>query len=580
MFGRSIELKGRLNLGLAATDIRIERPVYRGEPLRSSRVIVEITPSLVAVRQAERGVMVRAHEVPMGRSEWGSDWTVFGPQIVASLNDAVRVTGVHGRRVVVVYDLGGVSCAVTSTTGEVPTARALDSACLAAQHARESVNERMVSAAVLLNGTSSLVGAKRSYLGCAEENATLARLAELVEQAGLRVEGMVPRDACAIVECVANLDVGDLRPSLSAWIGRHAMSIAIAHGGVLRTARVTGIGLCAIVDAIVNPGRSASSGGDRSVPTRAEAWNGLWTIGVPSATPEGVASSESDPRALLPIMQPVLQRMAVEIKQSLRFEVGVGDREEACLVVCGPGACCPGLREALCRFVGLDARKGVGRGSSREAGECGAMLHAGLELPFLLPAMQVERRVRRRVRGGLALGSVAALAMAVHVRVDATTRASEDQEQLALLSTALEPARQAGRAQRQAREEHALVGQARSRLREGVGDGTSASGVLRVLARAEATGVRMRSVDLLDRPDGKPQLAITAVVAIDAKSDPAVAIRAFLSMLEQSPLVSSARLGPTQRVALEGRDVQSFNVTAELLALPAEQRVSIVGGAR
>lgn len=575
-----IEFTGWLNLGIAETDIRIERPVWRGEPLRSSRVIVEITPSLVAVRQAERGGVVRTHEVSLDRSDWGGDWAVAEPEIVASLCDGVRAMGLQGRRVVVVYDLGGLSCAVTATTGEVPAARALDSACLAAQHTRESVNEPMVSAAVCLSRNSSSGDAKSSYLGCAETNATLARVAALVEKAGLRVEGLVPRDACAIVECVSNLDLDDPSPSIAAWIGRHAMSIAIAHGGVLRTARVTGIGLSAIVDAIMNPGRSTTSGPDRSVPTRVEAWNGLWTVGVPSVTHEGSLSSQDEPRALLPIMQPVLQRMAVEIKQSLRFEVGAGVREEARLVICGPGARCPGLREALCRFVGLDAREGFGEGSSRESGESGAILHSGMELPFLLPAMQVDRHVRRRVRVGMTLGSVAALALAVHVRVDATTRANEDQERVAVLTTALESARQVERAQREAREEHALVGHAQSRLRQGMGDGTSASGVLRVLAHAGATGVRIRSVDLLDRPDGKPQLTITAVVPIDANADPAMAIRAFLAQLEESPLVGSARLGPTQRVALEGRDVQSFNVSADLLPLPAEKRVSIVGGAR
>lgn len=547
--------------------------------MRPKRVILEIMPSLIATRVVRGAVVIAQRETPISQSDWGDNWTTSEATIRGAIEAAVQELDVVGRRAIVVYDLPSTSHVVSSAAANMPLSRALDSACLAAQNSMEQLDESAATAAIALSNVVPRDPAPRIILGIAESQLTLAHLTRLVESAGLRVDALVPRDAGAIVESCHALRASEPRAQVAAWIGRHSMVIAIARGGTLVTARLTSIGLSSLTDAIMRAPALTAGHSEDTRHVRTRAWSLLWSVGIPPPDAASPGSDKPELSGVLPHMQPVLQRIAVEIKQSLRFAVEAGEREKAEMTIVGPGASCPGLHEALLRFVGLE--NGTLSSASTPGGttEGGVLLSNSVLVPRLLPAAHAERRVRRRVRLGLALGSAAALALAVHARMDANDRSRHAQSETASLAGALEKAHHAAELQQLAVGEQAIVAEALARLQSKAGDGSSMAGVLRTLSAAGAVGVQLRSVEAQEQPTAAPQVVLGALASTEGDAASANSIRSFIAVLERSPLVSSARLGSTQRVAVDGRDMLSFNVIVELVPLPARERLTTAGGA-
>lgn len=544
----------------------------------SQNVIVEIMPSLLAVRVTRHGRVVAAREECLDRSDWGANWVAASESLAATLERIVSELGVRGRNVTIVYDVPGTACVVTVAAPGMSPSRAMESACLAAESALADGDHEVSSAACPLHRAPRSTDAKAHYLACAEHEKHLANLANLVESAGLKAGAMTPREACSIAEAVMHTTSADQRPHVVASIGRHAMAVAIARDGQLLAARSINIGLVALVDAML---RSTGRDGQSTPPpprTRAEAWERLWAKGIPNPESSTGASRDHSAAAMLPLLQPVLQRLAVEIKQSLRFEVEAGVREEAVLSIVGPGQFCPGLLEALGRFVGVETRASATASSTREHGASFAVASRGMPVPALLPRPHADRRVLGRVRAGLAIGGAVAIALAAQSRVSSTTKAGEARSQLSTLEAPLADAKRAADDERRTLQAQSQIAQARGWLNKQLGDGASFSATLRLLSGLGTPEVRVRTADITSGTTGVPQLIIFAMTPDTNDGAAADAIRRYMSSIEHSPIVAGAKLGATQRVETEGCAMQSFTLTVDLVAIPGSARVARVEG--
>lgn len=535
--------------------------------MRSQSVIVEIMPSLVAVRVVRAGNVAAWRESLCERNDWGEDWTKHDADVRGRLGKIVEELGVRGSRATVVYDAPTSAVVVQAMASGVPAPKVLESARLACEAAMGEGGERSEGAAATMG-----VSGATHVVACMDRAETLSRLAAIVESSGLRVGAMVPRDACALMGTTRGVREEQAGARVVAWIGRHSMALAVALDGTLIAARSVGLGLDSLVEAMTR----ASRGGATLYRSRAEAWPALWDQGVPSPD-EAEGENAKALSTLLPVMQPVLQRMAVELKQFLRFEIEAGAREAACVQVVGPGARCAGLRAALCRITGLQPSAERTPAEDARWGESGEAVRAGGGLPELLPERHARRSVLRRVRVSAAVGAAVALAMGVQARREAIRDASQARTEEQALRARVEQARSAAEAERSAIAAWSEVAGARARLHKSIGEAPSVAGLLGAMGQGLSPSVRVTSIELSAGGAAPGQVVVTALAPIEGEAGSAQAVREFVTALARMPLMREVKLGAAQRVTVQGRDYQSFTVTAGLVGVPAGERTAMGG---
>ena len=121
---------------------------------------------------------------------------------------------------------------------------------------------------------------------------------------------------------------------------------------------------------------------------------------------------------VLPCMAPVLQRMGIDVKQTIRFGIG-SDVTLKNLYLCGPGAAIPGMSKALGEHVELAINlvSGAENFKPREVGGSGSheldFISSATSINGLLPSIAHEERTQSKLSHALVAGGVlAALVMA------------------------------------------------------------------------------------------------------------------------------------------------------------------------
>jgi Tfp pilus assembly PilM family ATPase len=174
-------------------------------------------------------------------------------------------------------------------------------------------------------------------LGIADTERAVSALFEWLAQAGLVPICIVPMNAVGLSECVESAlsasRVERKSVAVALHIGEHSSQIAGATRGRLRFVRQISLGVDALVDAVQSAAREASI-----ALTRAEAADLLLAHGIPQRTEQMGADGRLTGAMVLPLIQPVLQRLVVELKQSLRFGVEATERAQTVLTGMGPGS--------------------------------------------------------------------------------------------------------------------------------------------------------------------------------------------------------------------------------------------------
>lgn len=244
----------------------------------------------------------------------------------------------------------------------------------------------------------------RQMLAAADQAQIVAGVYELATACGVRVQRLVPEsafEAARAMAAVENLRAG--APSVvSLWVGAASSVLLAKDGGAITMVRAVPVGVWTLLDALERPFTARSSGTQVAL-ERSEAECVLLEHGVPGANAtetvrEGVVAQD-----LAPALVPIVRRLAVELKQTIRFGIAPEHRAACSCVVVGPGAVIPGLAETVGEASGVP--------NCASATDAGA---ARLQLPTLLPMPERARRDSRRGRALLWAGvAVAAIAVGV-----------------------------------------------------------------------------------------------------------------------------------------------------------------------
>jgi len=266
----------------------------------------------------------------------------------ARLSDEVasclRELGARGGRVHVLWrDEGAVATVVQGPAGV--SEREAESA--ATMSLIESGAADPSAQAVSLRPLGAGADGKVNVLASVFEPGLEREVCEAVEGAGAKIGSLHAGDAAAVVRAIAGArSVAGDDPAAAIVMGEESSAIVVSSGGAVRLARFAAVGVSSLRDALAYAMPKDDSGDE---PPSARADRLLWAHGVPRPGGElepGVASG-----AALRSMQPALQRIAVELKQSIRFTLDASEQMLARVGVFGPSGRLAGLEALLAEQV-------------------------------------------------------------------------------------------------------------------------------------------------------------------------------------------------------------------------------------
>lgn len=410
-------------------------------------------------------------------------------------------------------------------------------------------------------------------LAAADTDADLHSLARAVEQAGLAPERFLPAPALTLLAAarkavsVATHDAA----SVVLWVGDHASAIAAATPGRLAFARLIPVGIETVVESLASDAAPADHPNEPSLDALS-ARELMLASGIPGPDGWNDPTITVDARAVLPLIQPALQRLVVEVKQSVRFGLPPAHREGARLTLAGPGARIDRLVETVhegCGMAGTPSRSIIDDHAT--SGDIVTARVLGQErLPNLQTREIAEARLIRTTRRAVTVGAaLAMLAIAGEATESWSRRNAAMAARDAVLATGVEQVEEAQRTRTEVEAAVRGLRAAEARIAAHLAPYPPLNAVLADLASRAPAHVRLREIDVRSDGDGV-RCVLRGEVASSHEDSETDRFRAFTQSLQGSPLVQAASLGETRRVSTEAGPTLSFSMTLDLVCLPEQ----------
>lgn len=532
--------------------------------LSRRRALLELSPSRLSLCEvAGRSVLAR-REVRHECSSWSSGWAETLRSLEAPLAAMVSELELKGATATVLVQSPSAVFEVASCPVKAGRASALSAARLALDAAGvdAGVVRRPTGVAVFATDRAGADGTPPHFhtLAWSDDDSRMAAVAEWTARAGLApADTIVLADAPLMVH--AALEVLSAQAGRTVlWMDEHQSVLAGAARGRLCFVRLLPIGLESLVEAVAHaPGADGKAAALSLDDSRAV----LSRIGIPDRDQIVDAARGIVGKSLLPSIQPVLQRLCVEIKQTIRFGLSESDRETVTVELAGPGALIPRLAEAIATLTGHSARP-VGDQRNAAAGLIGLALAHPL-IGRLSTIAADEERDFRRARRLLHAGIAAAFALvgidAAFTAMDAHGRPAPDPVLVARLAAA-----------EQAREALDRAAGPLKRFDDTLAQVAPSDAhwrpFLESLAAATPPEVRFEAVRTDDTVKDASVVRLSGRVSGPNAAESARSVRDILAALEALPIVEQAQLISTGRATINGSEVQRFEIACEFLGLP------------
>jgi Tfp pilus assembly protein PilN len=404
-------------------------------------------------------------------------------------------------------------------------------------------------------------------LGIADTEDTAKALASWIKQAGLEPSALIPDEVpgiAAAVDAALNLADGD-NITVVLHIGEHRSALAAASKGRLRFIRQIAIGTESLVQAWT---RELNIDGRTVVLDHTGAAEMLVRVGIPErrqvVDPERGITGD----ALLPLVQPILQRCVVDIKQSLRFGLEEKERENVTVFGIGPGSNVP----ALMRLVADQSAMNLGASPAKPGRASAGMIDTWLEgrqiSVNLLPRGLQSQLIDRRVRRGLWVGVAATLTLIVADAAMTRFELGSQERAAADLRHRMESTAPASALMQKLTSEQSALSSARQRVSAKLDSLADWDAVMVMLARCTPESVKLVQVNFLF-DNGRPVCRLSGHAPIGGLADASATLQRFMDAMSATGIVRGCRLGAAQRSEIGGTAVQNFEMTVSLVQLPA-----------
>jgi len=429
-----------------------------------------------------------------------------------------------------------------------------------------STNQLVDPEAIALLGKDRSGPAPKAHTLAATDTAiNVQEVYDVAQRAGLRVEAMAPISAATIAAAVKYaLSQNDDELLATLRVDDEHSALVVSSLKRLHLLRPIELGVNRLVEALVKP----IENNDRCVMLeRADARQMLVDIGIPDRDQVVDAANDLTGVDVLPLLQPTLQRLVVELKQSLRFGLNEKERKNIRLTLEGPGASIPGLAKILSVETGIDLTE-----ESLCAAEHGALAEQSAVEEMaprlnLVPISMMKRRMRHRIKTGILTGAGIAVALlAMDAGWSVRSMRQIDQKILAMGSVT-DSATKAIDRQEQTIRESVVVNWTASRIAKLAPRRVNWGAWLEELARRTPDSIQIRSVSA-DQDGASPTAVIEAVAVAATTELERDVITKMVESLRDCPLVESAQLGAVQRDQQGDYVSQEFRIVVSLVASP------------
>ena len=318
-------------------------------------VAIELLYDRMDVAAIKGGRVLVSKRFPSELPTDGLEWIKAVRSIGTVLEPIVQELGLSGAQTSILYR--SPTQAVDLASFEI---RSSSEACTAAiltcsESLPYSASTAVIEAVVV--GRDRAGTAPKTHVAVAAERTDAVRaMVEMVESAGLKFSSAAPIDVPIMVRILRQV----LKHSgpQQGWLhfGEHSSLFVVGGGGAIRFERSIAIGLRTIARSLTRPIRLP--GGDEIVELDFDsALKILHRHGIPDADEVVHHDPELTRRHIMPLIQPVLQRYIVELRQSIRFGVpDEGERKAIAITVTGPGSAIPGLASLVGWELRLDVK--------------------------------------------------------------------------------------------------------------------------------------------------------------------------------------------------------------------------------
>jgi Tfp pilus assembly PilM family ATPase len=585
-------------------------PKTRTVHVTRPRVIIEISPSRVEVGVLKGKAVERWRSKRFARSDWPSAQTEVAqtpapgspgfsgmpgrapaPAPQAPPADAVTLLHeleVQQPRATVIYHARGTQSELASCAASINLSHAEQAARLAMSNLADfPIDDAPVDTCTLLiDAPGKADGAparQRHTLVAGDAEHRCAALGELLRAGGITVERLIPAEAVAIADAVRTAtsehsgDAGDTQVTAALFIGEHATTLAVGTPGRLTFVRTIATGTEILAEALTRSLRPRSHEDALVNLGHSQARALLLEAGIPA--PDAIIPSQPTlaGSALLPHLQPLLQRMAVELKQSLRFGVTEAQRPNVRILAMGPGAAVPALGDAFAKLSGfslarLDEPLNVDAQDSSIGGLIAGLVRSPACTIALLPETERARNRQQGLRRAMILGACVAAAYIGFEALDARAELSKTRSHLQSIQAQAQAEHGPALVRQRAIESRRALAAVESRVRTALGESPDAAALWQMLANSTSPELRILSLGLSRQapaPGAEPEctVALRAYVRLSESPDPASTIKDYLDRLAAVPLVKTVRLGGAQRITVNGHDAQVFDAVLVPVAM-------------
>ena len=556
-------------------------------------VIIEVSPSKLEVALVRDRAVADSRVHHHDTQGWDKAWPGVLNTLEAKLAQMITDLGCAGAKATVFYTAPG----SVATISSCPSATNADDARQAAEMAITglagfSIDRNLFQVSTITRDTLSKGAANESTkifvpnthsLAIAESDDRAAAIAAWVGAAGLKLAGMAPLESVILRSaarlCVEPHSPGEVLAVL--WLGDHSSVLAVGQLGRLSFVRAIAAGTDSFIDAIARPLRTRNAEAASVSLDRPTLRSILAQVGIPAPGTEIPGGSDLTGASLLPLLQPVIQRLALETKQSVRFGVGEEERPNVRLYLAGPGAALANLAQSLSTQSGfpLGGRTTTAQTESAHTAEprgarrvIDSYLSDKATIPLLLPhahqQTQTATRVRRALWGGVAVagGLIAFDSIITRAELQAQTQTLDALRSLTAADATL--VRSHDRSLHTRTEIIATQG----RIRAALGQTPDWAAIIRALGRATPPEIRITSINLQSNSDGarcQLRASLRTDAGQNAGQNAAALIKDYIDRLGANPLIESVKLGTCQRGVVDGHEAQNFDLTLLAVSLPA-----------
>ena len=407
-------------------------------------------------------------------------------------------------------------------------------------------------------------------LVAAEREDVAEAIASAVGESGLNCLGAMPM-ASVVASCGVTAVLNNHLPHHARlYVGEHSSLFLIGSQGNLLFTRRIGLGLESLVNSLMHPIRSTSL--DKEIElTHDQARQLLEQHGIPSRDDLVNEQYQLTGAQVLPLMQPVLQRFIVELRQSIRFGLSENEREQLTVCITGLGAKILGLGDLIEQELTVqtvvdpayDKWEFSNPGSDSVLIESALQSTSVFEQINLQPRQLVMQRKIGRIRRYLWTGAAAALVL---IGVDAMRfqfRLNDARNQAAVYATQLDDLKALQATGQKLQDALAAMAKLETTIGSHVGRRADFHACLHELSRIIPQGIRFDKLTFIPNDNGT--MGTLSGYSLENSKDTAQAeLEKCIALLRSSPLFSEVILNSVKRDKVEGMQGQRFSLTLKI----------------